>query len=358
MEAYDVTIVGAGPAGAAAAYACATKGLRTLLVERQSLQRPKVCGGLITHTCVQAIQVLFHLEVPSSTFVEPGTLGVYIIPPTGLKDGYSSDKKKILNVSRLRFDYWLTSCALGAGAKGIGNAEFVDVRESGNEGLEVNLRTDGSTSKFVTKYLVGCDGVYSRVRRALLPEYPNAIASIVQDYFEDTGPFENYFYVFFRRDISPAYAYVVVKDGRAVLGLGRISGIEPSIDEGMFRFRHWLARDFAFREDGFDFREGWSIPFGSVAYGKGNAILIGDAGGFCHPLTGEGILYGIRGAALVPQAIQRAESSGLPLVEEYRPLVQDMAGIMVKFRDYVAHTTAADMETLAQQKLKALEAFS
>ncbi len=45
MAVYEVVVVGAGPAGAAAARAAARAGARTLLLERAELPRYKTCGG-------------------------------------------------------------------------------------------------------------------------------------------------------------------------------------------------------------------------------------------------------------------------------------------------------------------------
>ncbi|MBN8596548.1 MAG: FAD-dependent monooxygenase [Planctomycetes bacterium] len=41
-------VIGAGPAGSAAAYACCAIGLRTLIVERATFPRDKVCGGCLS----------------------------------------------------------------------------------------------------------------------------------------------------------------------------------------------------------------------------------------------------------------------------------------------------------------------
>src|SRR4051812_50044323 len=42
---WDVVVIGAGPAGASAAYAAAVAGRRVLLLEKAELPRYKTCGG-------------------------------------------------------------------------------------------------------------------------------------------------------------------------------------------------------------------------------------------------------------------------------------------------------------------------
>lgn len=46
--AWDVIVIGAGPAGSAAAIASARSGLRTLLLDRAGFPRSKVCGGCVS----------------------------------------------------------------------------------------------------------------------------------------------------------------------------------------------------------------------------------------------------------------------------------------------------------------------
>ena len=53
----DVIVVGAGPAGSAAAKRCAEYGLDTLILEKRRLPRDKVCSGMImgpaAHTLIK-----------------------------------------------------------------------------------------------------------------------------------------------------------------------------------------------------------------------------------------------------------------------------------------------------------------
>src|SRR3984893_13641778 len=51
MELFDVAIVGCGPAGSTCAAFCAAAGLRTLLLERETFPREKVCGDCLNPAC-------------------------------------------------------------------------------------------------------------------------------------------------------------------------------------------------------------------------------------------------------------------------------------------------------------------
>ena len=48
MDAFDVIVVGAGPAGSTAAYRLAQQGARVALLDRATFPRDKPCGGGIT----------------------------------------------------------------------------------------------------------------------------------------------------------------------------------------------------------------------------------------------------------------------------------------------------------------------
>src|SRR5207244_10744312 len=58
METFDVAIVGGGPAGSSCAAFCAAAGLRTLLLERETFPREKVCGDCINPACWPVLERL------------------------------------------------------------------------------------------------------------------------------------------------------------------------------------------------------------------------------------------------------------------------------------------------------------
>ena len=57
-----VLIIGAGPAGTAAAATLARNGVDCLLMDRADFPREKLCGGLITGRCLKLIKNVFDLD--------------------------------------------------------------------------------------------------------------------------------------------------------------------------------------------------------------------------------------------------------------------------------------------------------
>src|SRR5947207_15963390 len=55
---FDVAIVGGGPAGASCAAFCAAAGLRTVVLERETFPREKVCGDCLNPSCWPVLERL------------------------------------------------------------------------------------------------------------------------------------------------------------------------------------------------------------------------------------------------------------------------------------------------------------
>src|SRR5205814_4269792 len=58
MQKFDVAIVGGGQAGSSCAAFCALAGLRTLVLERESFPREKVCGDCLNPSCWSVMERL------------------------------------------------------------------------------------------------------------------------------------------------------------------------------------------------------------------------------------------------------------------------------------------------------------
>lgn len=109
---WDCIVIGAGPAGALAAYGLASKGLSVLIVDKARFPRPKVCGCCLNHRALSALR-----RAGLGDFVDrlPGN------PLTGIH--IAADGKKLSlplpggwAVSRDHLDSALLRTAVDAGA--------------------------------------------------------------------------------------------------------------------------------------------------------------------------------------------------------------------------------------------------
>jgi geranylgeranyl reductase family protein len=353
MSAYDAIVVGSGPAGATVAFLLAKSGFKTLIADRRSLPRRKICGGLVTAHCVEEVRKVFGREVPPEVHVDPPLLTERVIPPSGRENGFFNPTNRIRNVDRSRFDYWLTSTAVEAGASLLPSSTLLDFVD---DGRCVRARFNRSNSEIClqARCLIGADGVYSTCRKVLFGPRTQRTISVIQEYYSEAGDFEDSFYLFFRGDVSPIYAYVVPKAGHTVIGLGVHRNLGPPANVGLARFREWLSKEYSFESRGFVRREGWSIPFGDVAYGRGRVILVGDAGGFCEPFTGEGIYFGIESAKAAAASILSALANGGNVAEVYEEMATPLGRKMEEIAAYVHALTDEERERRIRRKREKL----
>jgi len=106
----DVIVVGAGPAGTAAAKKCAEYGLDTLLVERRKLPRDKVCSGMIIGPVAHTLVKQEFGDVPKSVLTQPDHLDGYTFHVPGV--GSHTISHFIWLSWRRNLDYWMNHQAL------------------------------------------------------------------------------------------------------------------------------------------------------------------------------------------------------------------------------------------------------
>ncbi|HID07357.1 MAG TPA: hypothetical protein EYP10_09440 [Armatimonadetes bacterium] len=207
----------------------------------------------------------------------------------------------------------------------------------------------GRAATFETLYLVGADGVFSAVRSRLFPRAKFETVAVLQELWEARGDFGDYFYMFLRGGVSPAYAYVMPKGGLLLIGVG---APPESLEVSMEKFRRWLAGEFAFEPESLVRREAWAVPSGTVVCGKGRVILAGDAGGFCKPFVGEGIRLAVESGAAAAEAVRRAEKGGREVVSVYAELTAPLRALIGKMREFASKlATDEDREAFVRSEL-------
>jgi geranylgeranyl reductase family protein len=317
----DVVVAGTGPAGSTAAYVAAKAGLRTILVEKRGPPRDKTCGGLLTRTCVNFVRDIFGADVPREVQIPPSPLPTFVVPPSGATHGFRVPNEDVLNVTRRRFDGWLAVQAVQAGAELLSGAELVSFRME-EDGLSIRVASGNRTRVVHARFLIGADGVYSAVRTQIRPRPLANRAYYIQEYYPRTGRLGDGFYLLYRGEVSPIYAYAMPKGEELCLGIGIHKSVPPTYEEGMARLKDWLAADFGFEDRGVRRKEGYSVPFGAVVFGEGLVLLAGDAAGFCYPPTGEGITFAVESGAEAARAVGQGSEG---LVDRYAARMKKVA---------------------------------
>jgi len=346
---FDVIVVGGGPAGAISALKCSELGLDVLLMERGNVGRHKPCGGVLTPICVDVVLKSLGMSIPRDVMCSPATLGLYYVPPSGRRSGGSVKNFRLLNVNRDLFDQWLRQLAIESGVKIWYRAELLKLR--GSEPIRVSAKRGGRTFAMTTRYLIGADGVYSRVRGELYGRTKVGMEPVFQECWRAKGDLGDYFYAFFRGEITPAYAYVIPKGGLYIVGVGFPKTDHTTILMRINWFKKWLHEEFAFEPRSLIRREVWAVPYGFLLEGIGNTILVGDAAGFCNALTSEGIRLAIEGGVAAGNAIQDAIFCDEPLASTYKDRVERISSFVRRVRRFTIGLTDEDWEQFVNFEL-------
>jgi len=341
----DVIVVGAGPAGSAAAYYSASAGLNVLLLDKAAFPRDKVCGDGLTP---RAVKELVAMGVPIRE--EDGWIrnaGLRVIGgghrlelPWPELSSYPSFG---LAKTRMTFDHLLAEHARAAGAKLLERTNvtgpLVDERTGRVVGVTARPVDDagrraGDEVTYRAPVVIAADGVSSRLATALgiekRQDRPMGVA--VRTYF--TTPrhqdpwMESHLELWDgppgRSNLMPGYGWIfALGDGTANVGLGSVSSTAAAtrIDYKSL-FATWMANapaEWEFTpENQLGPVRGAALPMGFnrlPLYARG-LMLVGDAGGMVSPFNGEGIAYGIMAGRIAAHAVAQAASRGTASARE------------------------------------------
>ena len=272
---WDVIVAGAGPAGSAAARACAAAGLATLCLEEHgTIGYPVQCAGLLSLAAFDECRV-------SRRSVTNTVTGARVITGSGSELCIDARVPKAHVVDRGILDREMAAAAAEAGAVFRLRTQVCGVR-----GTHLLTRGINGHEEYPFRLLIAADGPRSTIARALGMERSKVYLAGIQaegPYDCDPGLVEVY------PDASPEFFGWVIPagEGRARAGLCG----KTEVKERFISF----VRSLGLRSD-LHLVTG-TLPLGVMPRTYGHRTLFtGDAAGFAKPTSGGGVYTGVRTA--------------------------------------------------------------
>lgn len=320
----DVLVVGAGPAGSAAAITLARAGADVVLVDQHAFPRDKVCGdGLIpdAHNALRKLGVLDAVMAQAQPSTHVGCIG-----PRG---GRIDVPGTLAVLPRRQLDDILCRAAAAAGAKMHAPLRFVALVEEGGAVVGATLQHGGLTREIRAGWVVLATGA---VPQALMAagmsdrHTPSGVA--LRGYVRNAAMARRIdkLEVVWHRALSPGYGWIFpCRDGVFNIGVG----IADSHDEhrnGKLTKREGNLRDVF---DAFtrlyaparELMEGgeWVSPLKGAPlrctlegakFSRPGLIVTGEAAGSTYSFTGEGIGKAMETGILAAEAIAAGRAQG------------------------------------------------
>lgn len=284
---WDVIIVGAGPTGGRTATHLASLGHNVLMLEEHTeIGRPFQCAGLVTPKAMQEVGLFdsvleevdgARIHGPSGTLVPVGTDG----------------KLRTYVVCRKKFDQGVVQQGMQAGA-----TLWLDSRPLGavvkEEGVLLNVESQGQEIELTCKLLIGCDGAHSWTRRHFKMGRPKEMMIGFQAEVLGYDGNPRWLDMYSGSEIAPGFFAWVIPSGFGSHRIGvwstpeRLEGrsVEQCYED-LKNHPLWKERFENVHEIA---RFCGPIPSGMVKKTvRDRVLLLGDAAGMAKPTTGGGI---------------------------------------------------------------------
>jgi geranylgeranyl reductase family protein len=316
----DVLVVGAGPAGVAAAVTAHQRGLRVACLDRATFPRDKTCGDGLTASALRLLEDL-GVAVPAIASTQPVTTVVLRAPNGRISElPLPRDGHHAVVTTRRDLDAALVARARAVGVA-VHEGRSVTGLEVTRTGAVVAHGNGDGTVATTARFVIAADGHYSTVRRLAAPESERDLGSwhAFRQYFRGVG--DDRLWVLFEADLLPGYAWVFpLPGGRANVGFGVLRHEHTTGKQLAALWRDLLERPalrdvLGPRAEPEAPHRAWPIPgaFDPRRATAGRVLFAGDAAGVVDPMTGEGIAQALESGMVAARAIADAKIEGRPV---------------------------------------------
>ncbi|KRP09020.1 MAG: geranylgeranyl reductase [Sphingobacteriales bacterium BACL12 MAG-120813-bin55] len=319
-----VCIIGAGPGGAATALFLAKVGIESIIVDKASFPRDKICGDALSG---KVVEVLNRYDPKLVEGLDSGkaflpSWGVVFVAPNQeslsvpfRKDYASRNGKETAPgfiARRMDFDYFMVEEVKKRKEVKLLENTAITGFEKTPEGYR--LRAAGSDLIIDTQLVIACDGAHSRFAKeegGIQVEKDHYCAGLRVYYENVKGMHEgNFIELHFLKELLPGYFWIFpLPNGGANVGLGMRSDYVSKHKINLKEQLTTILEEYpAFRERFKDARQvdeirGYGLPLGSKKrpISGDHFMLVGDAASLIDPFTGEGIGNAVMSGMLAAQ---------------------------------------------------------
>ncbi|MEJ2155726.1 MAG: FAD-binding protein [Desulfobacteraceae bacterium] len=214
-------------------------------------------------------------------------------------------QRHYINMDRNKFDSWLMNQVPPDVDRLFGHR--LKYIENTRRRYFLQLKNISASRSITAKIIVGADGAFSKVRRAISKTWPHPQRYVaVQQWHHIMKQPEPCFYAIFDSKVTDFYSWIIQKENSLVLG----SAMRPK-DDVREKFESLKQKMASFGID-------LSSPYKKKgAYllrpqklsdlnpGKEGMALVGEAAGFISPSSAEGLSYALQSAVLLAESIKR-----------------------------------------------------
>ncbi|HEY6359917.1 MAG TPA: geranylgeranyl reductase family protein [Vicinamibacterales bacterium] len=320
---HDVLVVGAGPAGAAAAWALARAGHDVALVDREAFPRDKTCGDGLISDSLEALDEMGLRQATVREAVRPAAL--HVVAPGGESVRLAGE---FLCLPRQRFDALLVEAAVNAGARLEAPMSAVQPLEDGGVVSGARLRSPAGELEVRARFTMLATGANAAATNAfgLSPLLkPNAVAG--RAYFRVPSSLaarHPHLSIVYERSLCPGYGWIFPGPGnRYNLGVGCFSvGGTPTLRELWERFitRFAPAAEMVARSEALTEFRGAPLRTGlhGATLGRPGLLALGDAAAMTYPATGEGVGKAMQSGLLAARLVSAALAGAIPTATVHR----------------------------------------
>ena len=341
---YDIIIVGGGPAGTSAALYAHKMGLKTIILDKNTFPRDKICGDALSGKSVKYMRELGVLDqVPNLngstirriTFGSPShkQFDIHLNNPQNkgdIKEGYV--------IPREIYDNFLFEKAKEV-TEIIENFNVNDLLYENNKIIGISGKHKKEVHQIYAPLILGCDGAKSTIARKLgfHTEDQENTAIAIRCYYEGVKGLTDQIELHFVDEVLPGYFWLFpAGDNIANIGLGLSKKFAKKDERKLSQILDEVTASPYFKDRFSNAKKlekpkGWSLPLGRIqrpSYGDG-FMLLGDAAGLIDPFTGEGIGNAMASAKFAVEVASQAKKNNdysKDVLSKYHKLVWDELG--------------------------------